>query len=436
LLSLADEDDLDAAVADIESRFAPSFLAQVPVTAILEFVGMTPWLKDADLEVSESTPTELKASLVADGEAKANIVIKVEEAEPNRFIEVAFQPAGPTIGDVIDSAEPLIGSLEDAVNERYEPVRAALGAGGILVGVSREGERFVFPLGADAGLLYEIGSITKTFTGLLLAEMVGRGEVSLDDPIRRYLPNGATVPMEDDRQITLEDLATHSSGLPRLAPNMLEGCDPNDPYAHIDADRMYAELGATTLAYPTGTSNMYSNFGFSLLGHILGLAGEKPFAQLMAERILEPLGMTRTEFSPKADDLAQGHMGDQPAPRWTGETSQGAGCGLEAPIEDMLTYGEANADPSSTPVAAAITEAQRARAPMNERTTQCLGWIRLKLRDGSEALFHNGGTAGFSSSLLVHPPTRTVVVALCNAGGTSLDAATAGLLAGLVAEAN
>jgi len=424
----------DCDVAAVEAHFAPSFVSQLGAEKLLELMKSSPdWMRTAEVEVLAPSSFSMQVALIVQGDARAVLDAAVEEEEPHRITSALVRPPGAGLAEIIEKAEPVTGALAEAVDERFDPIRSLLDAGGVVVGISRGGAREVFPLGADANLRYEIGSITKTFTATLLADMSLRGEVALGDPVRTYLPDGVGVPREGDREITLEDLATHSSGLPRVPPNMMEGSDPSNPYAHIDEARLYEELAATTLDFPIGSKSAYSNFGFGLLGHVLARAAGRQLADLMRERITAPLGMDRTEFAPTGDDLAQGFMGKDAGVRWTGEMVYGAGCGFESTIDDMLTYGEANADPESTPIAAAINEAHRERLRMDDLTAVALGWVRITLKDGTVAFFHNGGTGSFSSSLVCHPPTKTVVAALCNAAGTLLDAATIALTIGLAA---
>jgi CubicO group peptidase (beta-lactamase class C family) len=419
---------------DVRTHFAQSFLDKASVTLVLSIMGREGWMASAEVSVEELSEVALRASLSVAGEVRGTLEARVETDVPHRFDALLIRPPGPTLLRTIDRATALDGPLDVVVKERFGAVAEKLAAGGVVLGMSRSGQRDVFSFGADPALRYEIGSITKTFTGLLLAEMASRGEVREDDRVRVHLPDGVSVPCWEDRELTLVDLATQSSGLPRLPPNMDEGQDPQDPYAHIDADRRYTALAATTLEYAPGTKTLYSNFGFGLLGHALSLAGGRPFADLVVERICVPLGMARTSFSSGSDDVAQGYNGGEPVKHWTGEVTQGAGVGLESTIDDMLTYAEANADPSSTPIADALNAVHRVHIQEQPRTKQAFGWLHIQLRDGSDVLFHNGGTAGFSSSLVAHQPTKTCVVALCNGGGgADLDRPVFGLLASLIA---
>jgi serine-type D-Ala-D-Ala carboxypeptidase/endopeptidase len=112
----------------------------------------------------------------------------------------------------------------------------------------------------------------------------------LDDPVQTFLPPEVQVPREGTREITLIDLATHRSGLPRLPPNLASGSDPKDPYAHITTERFYEELAVTELVSPIGSEVLYSNFGFGLLGHALELTAGVAFADLLRERVTSRSG--------------------------------------------------------------------------------------------------------------------------------------------------
>ena len=157
--------------------------------------------------------------------------------------------------------------------------------------------------------VFEIGSITKTFSTALLADMVARGEVKLDDPVAKYLPSTVKVPGRGRKQITLYDLATHASELPRLPAN-LHPADMSNPYADYTVDQMYQSVSAYELERDIGAEYEYSNLGSGLLGHALARRLGKTWEEAVTERILEPLGMTDTRITLTADmrrRLAIGH---------------------------------------------------------------------------------------------------------------------------------
>ncbi|WP_431469219.1 serine hydrolase [Sphingosinithalassobacter sp. LHW66-3] len=271
------------------------------------------------------------------------------------------------------------------------------------------------PVSADT--VFELGSLNKTFTGTLLADAVRRGEVSLDDPVAKYLPSQVRVPSRNGREITLLDLATHSSGLPRI-PTGYAPPDPADPYAAFGEAELYAFLSGYTLEREIGATPEYSNLGMGLLGHALArAAGAETYADLVRARILEPLGMERTAFPRRGEAdlaLATGHDADGvPVPHWHVATLGGAG-GLNAPLGDMLAYLEAQLGPPTRPIEGAMREAHQPRRPLEDAGWQIgLGW-QVRDRDGHRLVSHGGGTAGFSTMLGFDPESGAGAVILAN----------------------
>lgn len=156
--------------------------------------------------------------------------------------------------------------------------------------------------------IFEIGSVTKVFTTLLLADMSGKGEVQLDDPIEIYLP-GIPVPQRDGKKITLRHLASHTSGMPRIPDGFLPN-DLSNPYADISVDDLYKYLSTCTLRAPPGEQFEYSNFGMSLLGHILSVKADRSYEQLISERVSAILSMKHTGVcltSEMQKEFASGH---------------------------------------------------------------------------------------------------------------------------------
>ena len=182
-------------------------------------------------------------------------------------------------------------------------------AGGIVVGVMEaDGSTRVVSLGS-AGVnarpfgpesLFEIGSITKVFTATLLAEMGDRGEVSFSDPVAKYLPDEVRMPVRGGRQITLLDLATHHSALPRVPDNMPRSNRLN-PFADYTVEHLYAFLSAHELRRDISADFEYSNLAVGLLGHTLGRAKDMSYEALVRKRVLEPLGMAMTGVTTEGD---------------------------------------------------------------------------------------------------------------------------------------
>lgn len=302
---------------------------------------------------------------------------------------------------------------------------------GIVVGLlGPDGARRVVAYGSsgsarplDAASVFEIGSITKTFTGVLLAEMVARGDVRLDDPVATYLPSSVTVPSRDGRQITLVDLATQSSGLPSL-PGNLRPDDPTNPYADYTPAQMYEFLSAYKLPRAPGAEYEYSNLGTGLLGHALALHAGLSFEELLRQRLLDPLGMTSTGITltpAMRERLALGHdEGGAAVPNWDLPTLAGAGA-LRSTADDMLTYLAANlaADLDSTngALAPVLRAAHvRRRAAGGGGMAIGLGWHLRPTPDSGVIVWHNGGTGGYRSFAGYDPARRTAVVVLTNSG--------------------
>lgn len=271
------------------------------------------------------------------------------------------------------------------------------------------------PLGTSS--VFEIGSINKTFTGILLADMVVRGEVALEDPVAKYLPDDVTVPSRNGREITLLDLTTHTSGLPRL-PDNHEPADPQDPYADYTVEMLYEFLSGHELRRDPGAEFEYSNLGVGLLGHALARAGGMSYRELLRERVLDPFGMEMTGYALEgqvAEWMTRGHRAGDVVPYWFAtEAIQGAG-GLRSNIEDMLTYLKANVSPPETELGQAIRLSHESRTPSLDDPNQLsgLGW-GISSVGGRKLLQHGGGTGGFSTFIGFDPELGVGIVRLTN----------------------
>ena len=212
------------------------------------------------------------------------------------------------------------------------------------------------PQAPNADTVFEIGSITKVFTSLLLADMIERGEVRPDTPVADLLPKTVRVPSRNGRQITLLDLSMQISGLPRIPSNMTPA-DAANPFADYTPQKLYDFLAGYTLKRDPGEQYEYSNLGAGLLGYALALKAGMSYEQLVRRRILEPLGMTNTGITLTADQkarLAQGYnMSVNPAKNWDFDAL--AGCGaLRSTASDMLTFEAAAIGLKDTPLKAAF----------------------------------------------------------------------------------
>jgi CubicO group peptidase (beta-lactamase class C family) len=288
---------------------------------------------------------------------------------------------------------------------------------GVVVGLLEpSGARRILAVGVDTAGVFEIGSITKVFTTSILEDMVERGEVELDDPVAKYLPRSVRVPARGERQITLLDLATQSSGLPRMPANFAPR-DSMNPYADYTVQQMYDFLSTYQLPRDIGAEYEYSNLGMGLLGHALALKAGVGYEELVRRRILTPLGMTQTAITltpAMRAKLAPGHNGDgNVVPNWDLPTLAGAGA-LRSNVSDMLTFVKANIDSMATPLSRTFRHAQVERRGTNSPTMKIgLGWHILTAPVGN-IVWHNGGTGGYRTFIGFDPARKLGVVVLSN----------------------
>jgi serine-type D-Ala-D-Ala carboxypeptidase/endopeptidase len=297
-------------------------------------------------------------------------------------------------------------------------------AAGIVVGVIEpDGRRVVAhgsldrgdPRTVDGDTIFEIGSISKVFTSLLLAEMVNRKEVALDDPAAKYLPETVKMPERSGKSITLLDLSTHSSGLPAL-PSNLKVKDPRNPYADYSVDDLYEFLSGYTLPRDSGSEFEYSNLGGGLLGHVLACRAGTDYESLIRSRITQPLSMPDTGItlsSSTKQRMATGHNAMlAPVPNWDLPSLAGAGA-LRSSANDMLTFLEAFLGYKESPLAPAMKAMLEVRRRAGKIEVG-LGWFIL-----GEGAWHNGGTGGFRAFAGCDPKARIGVVVLSNAATAS-----------------
>jgi len=335
---------------------------------------------------------------------------------------VADEPPAPTAsnGPTPSTHQPIPGirSLSVAV----EQAAAQLHAGGLVVAEVRDGTVRYFSAGKPAPragippekVIFEIGSVTKVFTGLLLAQAVVEHKVALNDPIARYLPpNVAT--SAGLTGITLEQLATHTSGLPRLPYNM-KPPSPDDPYADYTVEELYAFLRAYSPKRPPPRPWDYSNLGVGLLGHLLSRVYGQSYAELVGAKITGPLGMADTVVNLNDEQrsrFAVPHEDRKIIQAWDIPTLAGAGA-LHSTALDLARFTQVLMSSAANPLRAAwdIVRQPRHDIPWNRLETGLI--VTIEKRDGSADYSHNGRTGGFRSYLEWSPQSGGAVVILEN----------------------
>jgi CubicO group peptidase (beta-lactamase class C family) len=276
--------------------------------------------------------------------------------------------------------------------------------------------------------LFNIGSITKTFTTLLLADMVKQGLVNLTDPIERYLPSSVKVPEFNGQKITLEHLATHTSGLPEFPPNLLD--NNGNIIESYNANQLYQALSNTKLTRAPGSQFQYSSFGMGLLGQILSLKAGVSYNQLVKDRILNVLGMNDTKITLSQNEINNsfpvGHRGGKEitTPKIPMILADAGAYHSTAP--DMLKYISANLGLIHTKLDDAMKLQHLIRHtgvnanPMNYTEYVGLGW-RILTNFGTEVIAHTGAINGWNANVAFVPSKQIGVVALCSCDPTDAD---------------
>ena len=261
-------------------------------------------------------------------------------------------------------------------------------------------------------LIFEIGSVSKVFTGLLLAQAVLEKKLSLDTPVRDLVDKGFRFADPKVGAITLRQLATHTSGLPRLPENMGDEVDPLDPYARYDRRMLAAGLSDLEMEGVGPFPELYSNLGAGLLGELLARLHGKSWEALVVERIAKPLGMQDTVVSLNTEQekrFVAAYAGSSTVKPWTFTAMAGAGA-LRSTAEDMMKFGKALAKPETTVMKEAI---ELLKSPQSDGSIGMFLRI-LKLKNGKPSYWMAGGTGGFSSWLSLRPHDNRIVVILTN----------------------
>jgi serine-type D-Ala-D-Ala carboxypeptidase/endopeptidase len=283
----------------------------------------------------------------------------------------------------------------------------------------------------DGNTIFDIGSITKTFVAIVLADLVDQGVVKLSDPIEKYLPSNVTVPSYNGHKITLEDLATHASGLPYWPPGWVWN-------KYYTTQQVYDFLSNSTLATEPGIKSAYSNMGLGMVGHAVSLKTGIPLDQLLKDRIWNVLGMNNTGFAMNATGIpvpanvvskfAKGHMaGNESELIFLPQEVQGAGA-MYSTVNDLLKYVSANMGLVDTKLNNAMETSHLIRHPFTEirvpfddpsgHESLPYGYMGLSWFSttdlGNQVIWHNGGIDGYSSFVGFNPDKQIGLIILCS----------------------
>lgn len=302
-----------------------------------------------------------------------------------------------------------------------------------VIGIINNGDRRVIGYSTDSKIpdgqtLYEIGSITKTFTSTLLAEAIARGEMSLNDPVQKYLPPEVKMPVgKNGEPITLVQLATHSSGLPRM-PTDFSPFDPGLAYASYTDAKLFANVSALRLNHEPGEKCLYSNLGVALLGQAVARQAHRDYGALLTEKVLRPLEMLGTGLTVVPSQqarLATPHDAEgNVTENWDLGVFKPAGA-LRSDADDMLKYLSAEIGPAPAELAPAIALTHQRQRLFSPGQEIALNWIY----DSADGFYwHNGQTGGYHCCVAFQIDRKVGVVVLSNMAGALPDAICHGLL--------
>lgn len=272
----------------------------------------------------------------------------------------------------------------------------------------------------DSSTIFEIGSISKLFTSLLLAEEVEGKSLQLQQPISSFLPSTAHPSFAS---ITFEQLASHSSGLPRLADNFWSRVnEPENPYRDYSEADLNNYISQYSLKQAPGQHYAYSNFGAGLLGNIIVNMHHTSYEALIKEKICSPFGMKETfvKLDPKGK-FSTPHAGGKPSRYWDFQDATAGQGAIKSDLSDMTRFLQYNLYPEQSPFPSALQLMQEIHFsdPSQNKHTG-LGW-HIGSFNGQKYLEHNGATGGFRSYIGMIPGKKLGIVILSNSDNSVDD---------------
>ncbi len=411
----------------------------VGLFAVMSWDSMFPDRRDvlvlSPLPVRAPALFAAKAAAVATGLGVTVLALNAFAGIGGAFV-FASAPVAPPVQFDAAMAPVGIDHMQAVLDHDLIPAFAPNGAlargngAGAVVGIVQHGERRIFAYGAASpDSIYEIGSLSKTFTALILARMAAEGRVQLDQPVRELLPSGV-VAKPNGPEITLLDLATHHSGLPRM-PGNLDFETMDLALARYRTSDLYTFLAKHGVRKPANAHFRDSDLGFGLLGEALAHRAGTSYEKLLAAEITVPLGMNDTTTKVPAEQrvrLIQAYnQRNKPVPAWDMGALAGAGT-VRSTAADMLTYLEAQLHPEKLPpnlstLRTAIVSSHELRADAGSGQRIALAWLFVPLLG---VYIHDGSISGYTSYAFFQPQADFGGVVLFNA---ATPAGFAGLLA-------
>jgi len=335
------------------------------------------------------------------------------------YLFTAFKKDEPK---VILSNNKLLSEQDKKVDDVVKSYMQNDSTVGLSIGLLKEGKTYQYGYGElvkDSKLIpnensvFEIGSITKTFTAALIINLFKEKKLNLNAPINQFLPSGIPSLEKNSVAITVQHLLNHTSGLPRLPQDLGLGYDPQNPYKHYDSIKVYNYLKTVNLVRTPGEKFEYSNLAMGLAGLIIERLSGKSYSKYLGEKILEPLALSRTKAENTfTETIAKGYSDKgKEVPYWNFTGLAGAGC-IYSNVGDLLKYATALLNPDSSPNPDVFNQV-KAVTYQSGKLKIASAWLYLPL-DNKEVLMHDGGTGGFRSFIYIFPSKKTALVLLAN----------------------
>ncbi len=417
--------ETDSIYALAGTKLAQSLSLQAFQTVMTQQMYPLGQIQSAELMSFENNQGTYKLNFIS---TPLQLVLSLDDL--NKIETFLFQPYAGQV--VPEKEEPVVVSNASAVSNIDRLVDSVAMAyirksntHALAIGIINAGKTSSYYYGEtakgnrqlpDESTLFEIGSISKTFTATLLAYLDQTGQLSVEDTITNYLPDSVAA-NANLQHITLKQLANHTSGLPRLPINLAltSAQHPSDPYRGYTKEHLYAFLANYQAITPPDSIYQYSNLGFGLLGDILSEVYGKPYDEMVQEIICEPLGLQNTTEHPNVDSqfVASGYNeSGQETPLWTFDAFTAHGS-LKSTVPDLLTYAKAHFKMPETDLENALALTRQFTYFDPPDTDIGLGW-HMNIIGGELIYWHNGGTSGSRSYMAFSPDKRVAVVILSN----------------------
>lgn len=419
----------DAFVTNFNQSNYKAIQAMVADNSKVEFPeeGFTNYLKNQFSQKGKITASELIEDFGEvkyfrlDFEKKVSLQLSLGASSAKEFYSFGLSGIRPKREKPVPSDNPLKSPMDLIVDKATQNYLRDLKTVGLSVGVVKDGKFYTYNYGETeksngqlptADSFYEIGSITKTFTGILLAQAVLDKKVNLDDDIRKYL-EGSFPNLEFQGQpITIKDLSTHTSGIPS-APDSMENSDSSDPWGNFSREQLLETLHRVTLERKPGEKVEYSNSAVGLLGNILEKVYGLSFEKLVEKFINKPAKMKETKINLSEAETKRfvlGHNKGKVVPPWNLPGIKGAGA-LRSTTNDMLKYAQWNILVKNR----AVQMAQKLQWQSSATTFRMgLGWILHTTPSGFQKVSHSGGTGGYRTYCTIYPQLKLGITVMSN----------------------